>query len=69
MLWSKYVNALENRFGEQGHKDPMSELLKFKQVGTISSYHDQFEFWLGRIEISEEYVVSFYLNGLKPIIQ
>ena len=69
MLWSEYVEALENHFGKQGHKDPMSELLKFKQVGTISSYHDQFEFWLGRIEISEEYAVSFYLNGLKPIIQ
>ena len=69
MLWEEDVEALEGRFGQQGHKNPMSELLKLRQTGNVSTYHDQFEFWLGRIDIFKEYAVSFYLNGLKPIIQ
>ena len=60
---------MKDRFGEQGHKDPMSELLALKQTGTISTYHDQFEFLLGRVNISESYAVSFFINGLKPAIQ
>ena len=67
--WEDYIEAVESRFGEQGHKDPMSELLGLKQTGNVSTYHDQFEFWLGRVNISEEYAVSFYLNGIKPAIQ
>ena len=47
----------------------MSELLSLKQTGKVCDYHDQFESLLGRVEISEDYAVSFFLNGLKNAIQ
>lgn len=69
VIWEEYVAALEIRFGTQGHKDPIYELLKIKQTGTVSAYHDLFEFLLDRVTVSEDYAVSFFINGLKPIIQ
>ena len=47
----------------------MAKLLSLKQIGTVFKYHDLFEFWLGRVDINEEYAISFFLNGLKPVIQ
>ena len=69
VTWTLYVQALESRFGEHNNGDPMTELLKLKQTGMVSEYHDLFEFWLGKVDISEGYAVSFFLNGLKPVIQ
>ena len=40
-----------------------------KQSGTISNYHDQFEFLLGKVDLSEEYVISSLLSGLKLVIK
>ena len=64
MSWEEYLEALENWFGEQSHKDPMSVLLKLRQTSNVSNYHEQFEFWIGRIDITEDYAVSFFLMAL-----
>ena len=69
VTWDAYVKALEDRFGDQRTGDPMAELLSLTQTGTVANYHDQFEFLLGRVDLTEEYAVSFYLNGLKKVIQ
>ena len=68
-FWEDYVLALEERFGDRIRGDPMAELLDLKQIGTFSIYHDQFEFLLGRVDLIEEYAISFFLSGLKPVIQ
>ena len=47
----------------------MFELLSLKQTGKVCDYHDQFESLLRRVEISEDYAISFFLNGLKNAIQ
>ena len=67
--WEVYVQAMKDRFGDHQGLDPMSELLSLKQTGKVCDYHDQFESLLGRVEISEEYAISFFLNGLKSVIQ
>lgn len=67
--WAEYVQALEGRFGDLSIGDPMAELLALKQSGTVSQFHDKFEFYLGRVDLTEEYAISFFLNGLKPLIQ
>ena len=51
VTWTLYVQALESWFGEHNNEDPMTELLKLKQTGMVSEYHDLFEFWLGRVVI------------------
>lgn len=45
--------ALEERFGD-GHKDPMSELLSLNQSGKVSDFYDQFDYWIGRVQVSSE---------------
>ena len=47
----------------------MVELLNLRQTGKVSDYHDQFEALLGKVDLSEDYAVSFFLNGLKSAIQ
>ena len=46
----------------------MAELLSLKQTGKVFDYHDQFETLLGRVDLTENYVASFF-NGLKSSIQ
>ena len=69
VTWESYVQKLEGHFGDHNGQDPMSELLSFKQTGKVSDYHDQFEALLGRVQLNETYVVSFFLSGLKNAIQ
>ena len=69
VTWEEYVQALEGKFGDHNKGDPMAELLNLKQLGTVSHYHDQFEYLLGMVDLSEEYTISFFLNGLKLVIQ
>ena len=69
MSLEDYVQALEGRFGDLSVRDPMTELLTLKQLGTISYFHDQFEFYLGIMDLNVEYHISFFLSGLKPMIQ
>ena len=47
----------------------MAELLNLRQTGKVSDYHDQFEALLGRVDLSEDYAIIFFLNGLKSAIQ
>ena len=63
------MKALEDRFGDLNKGNPMTELLALKQSGTIAQFHDQFEFYLGRVDLIEQYVISFFLSGLKLVIQ
>ena len=67
--WKDYVQVLEGRFGDLNVGDPMAELLALKQSGTISQFYDKFEFYLGRVDLTEECAISFFLIGLKPVIQ
>ena len=60
---------MEGHFGDHTGQDPMAKLLSLRQTGKVFDYHDQFEALLGRVELSEEYAVSFSLNGLKSAIQ
>ena len=66
--WETYVADLKERFGEK-HKDLMSKLLSLKQSGKVSDYYDQFDYWVGRVQISGEIALGIFLNGLKPAIQ
>ena len=67
--WGDYVKALKARFGDLNKGKPMTELLALKQSGTIAQFHDQFEFYLGRVNLTEQYAISFFFSGLKPVIQ
>lgn len=63
--WTKYVMAIVDRFGTD-FDDPMEELKKIKQVGSVKEYQAVFEKYLTRVKLSEENVISCYIGGLKP---
>lgn len=50
------------RFGEL-YDDPMAELKALKQTGSVHEYHDMFDALTGRLQLSEEYLLSCYLGG------
>ena len=44
-------------------------MLSLKQLGTVSVYHDQFKFLLGKVDLTKKHTVNIFLNGLKNVIQ
>ncbi|XP_071728193.1 uncharacterized protein [Rutidosis leptorrhynchoides] len=66
--WALYETAIQKRFGSS-IDDPLSELKKLKQTGTVEEYHDKFEYLLNKVEISEKHAVSLFLGGLRKDIE
>ncbi|KAH0781176.1 hypothetical protein KY290_000774 [Solanum tuberosum] len=63
--WNDYVMALVERFGTD-FDDPMEEIKKVKQVGSVKDYQAIFEKNLTRVNLSQENAISCFLGGLKP---
>ncbi|XP_074342267.1 uncharacterized protein LOC141679753 [Apium graveolens] len=66
--WVQYTEAITARFGEL-FDDPMADLKALKQLGSVQEYHDNFDALSSRLQLSEEYLLSCYLGGLKDEIQ
>lgn len=41
--WEAFVGALHVRFGSFAYNDPMETLTRLKQVGSMSTYKEEFE--------------------------
>lgn len=63
------MKALDTRFGCELYGDLMSELKKLRQTGTVQENQDKFDELLNQLELSEYYVISCFLSGLKEEIQ
>jgi len=63
--WGDYVRALVDRFGTD-FDDPMEEIKKIKQVGSVKDYQSVFERNLTRVNLSQGYAISCFIGGLKP---
>ena len=50
-------------------RNPMIDLLRLKQTGTVAEYHDQFVFLSEKMELFEGCIINLFLNGLKNEIQ
>lgn len=55
---------LKERF-EDVCDDPMAELKQLQETNGIVEYHERFELIKTRVNLSEEYLVSAYLAGLR----
>ncbi|GJV71901.1 hypothetical protein Tco_1491896 [Tanacetum coccineum] len=49
-------------------EDPMVEIKNLKQDGEVKLYQEQFEVLLNRLELTESYLVSLFIGGLKSEI-
>ncbi|XP_019460010.1 PREDICTED: uncharacterized protein LOC109359770 [Lupinus angustifolius] len=59
---------LVERFGEVCD-DPMVDLINLRQKGLVADYHEQFDAIITGLELSEEYILSCFLGGLKQDVQ
>nr|GEV93880.1 T-complex protein 1 subunit zeta 1 [Tanacetum cinerariifolium] len=57
-----YKQAIMTRFGNV-YEDPMSELNILKYETTTREYEDAFDNLLSRVEVSEDHVVSLFMDG------
>ena len=63
-LWDEYKAAIAMRFGDRPFDDPLAELMKLRQKGTVEWYQEQFYSSLTRVEMLVPYAVSCFLSGL-----
>lgn len=62
--WPFYKVLLKERF-EEVLDDPIAELKALQETDGIVDYHGKFELIRTRVKLSEEYLVSAYLAGLR----
>ena len=62
--WRNYKSRLKERF-EEVMDDPMAELKELKETDGIADYNRKFELIRTRLKLSEEYMLSAYLAGLR----
>ena len=61
--------ALRSRFGPLAYEDPMADLKKLKQTGTLQDYMQAFDRLLDKAQLGEEQALSCFLMGLKHEIE
>ncbi|XP_010418845.1 PREDICTED: uncharacterized protein LOC104704456 [Camelina sativa] len=62
--WGSYKLLLKERF-ENVMEDPIADLKNLQETDGIVDYHQKFELIKTRVSLSEEYLVSAYLAGLR----
>ncbi|KAG7543003.1 Retrotransposon gag domain [Arabidopsis thaliana x Arabidopsis arenosa] len=66
--WVTYKMLLQGRFKEL-EVDPIVELKKLQETDGIEDFHKKFELIKSQVNLSEAYLVSVYLAGLRPDTQ
>ena len=47
----------------------MVELMRLRQKGSVTEFHEQFDAIVSRVELTEEHQLSCFLGGLKQDVQ
>ncbi|XP_027351487.1 uncharacterized protein LOC113862611 [Abrus precatorius] len=66
--WEHYIQILINRFGAVCD-DPMADLMKLRQKGNVTTYHEDFDAIVARLDLPEAHQLSCFLGGLKMEVQ
>jgi len=56
------------RFGARPFDDPLVELMKLRQMGTVEQYQESFDSLLTRVDSPIPHAVSCFLSGLNEEI-
>ncbi|GJU91826.1 ty3-gypsy retrotransposon protein [Tanacetum coccineum] len=68
--WARFEDSVKNHFGPSKYEDPQGALSKLLQLGSVEDYHNEFEKLMNRVvDIPETLLISFYILGLKLLIQ
>ena len=68
-LWTEYVLAMKVRFGALAYEDPMAEIKKLRQMGSVHDYLQSFDALLDRVQLGEDQAVSCFIAGLRHEIE
>ena len=66
--WAMYRDAILKRFGSV-YDDPLSEIKKLKQSGTVQEYIDAYDRLLCRVDLPDDQSMSFFMARLKSEIE
>ncbi|OMO96823.1 Retrotransposon gag protein [Corchorus olitorius] len=66
VTWNQYILAMRERFGCNQYRNPLSELIAWKQTGSVDDYYDHFEGLLNLFKLSDDDAMSFFITNLKP---
>nr|GMC60945.1 Transposon Ty3-G Gag-Pol polyprotein [Ipomoea batatas] len=68
--WHDFLEKFAQRFGTTHFEDPLAELAKLTQTGTVADFQAAFEKLLNRvIGVTETQLVSYVIGGLKPHVR
>ncbi|GJS29298.1 gypsy/ty3 retroelement polyprotein [Tanacetum coccineum] len=68
LTWPMYRDAILKRFG-LAYDDPLAEIKKLKQTGSVHQYIDAYDRLLCRAELQDEHAMSFFITGLQSEIK
>ncbi|GKA55268.1 gypsy/ty3 retroelement polyprotein [Tanacetum coccineum] len=68
LTWPMYRDAILKRFG-LAYDDPLAEIKKLKQTGSVQQYIDAYDKLLCRVELQDEQAMSFFIAGLQSEIE
>ena len=66
--WEEYVKAIAARFVNVLSDNPMGDLKRLKQNESVLECQERFEELLNRMDLSEEYAISYFLSTLRDDI-
>lgn len=66
--WVQYRALIVERF-EEVLDDPITELKQLQETEGITEYNEKFELIRSRVKLSEQYLMSAYLAGLRTDTQ
>ncbi|KAE9587436.1 putative succinate dehydrogenase (quinone) [Lupinus albus] len=66
--WDEYVKYLVEQYGSV-NDDSIMELMNLRQKGSMTKYHQDFNAIITKLDLSEEYTLSYFLDGLRQDIQ
>lgn len=64
-MWPAFTASLTARFHEKALIDPLVEIKKLKQTGTLQEYLEEFDNLLSKVDLSEPQALSHFLGGLR----
>jgi len=67
--WRYYKIATMARFGVGAFDDPLADLMKLRQRGTVEHYQEEFDALLNRVDLPVNHAISCFLSGLNDEIQ
>ena len=66
--WNQYVTEMRDMFSENEFTNPMLEIVSLEQIAFVEDYYKEFESLLNLLHLPDDYVLSIFINNLKPDI-